>query len=198
MPSTKESSLDSDAILDAFSVVKDGTDGFIVKNNLQAYCAEFLPRSNELAIAIFCNAFEELGCLIRTAAPGTKLERIQYIPAHQKLVDYIYKVLETNAGLIETNGTEIIRTSATCPSKNIEKTIEDLLQDRPAQDAEVKLMRITGTNLAKCFSGETDAINLLFGAPEGRVLLDKLYATSNASSTILQQLEAFIEGICDT
>ncbi|CZR67901.1 uncharacterized protein PAC_17800 [Phialocephala subalpina] len=195
MPSNKENSLDSDTVLDAFLGVKDRTDEFIVKNKLQTYYSEFVPRSDELAIAIFCNAFEELGCLIRSASPGTKLEHIKHVPAHKKLVKYIYEVLEKKAGLIENSGAEITRTSVACPSNNIDKTMKDLLRDRPAQDAEVKLMQITGPSLAKCLSGKTDGIQLIFGAPEGRTLLDKLYATSNASSTALQQLEAFIEEI---
>jgi 2-polyprenyl-3-methyl-5-hydroxy-6-metoxy-1,4-benzoquinol methylase len=195
MPSNKENSLDSDTVLDAFLGVKERTDEFIVKNKLQTYYAEFVPRSDELAIAIFCNAFEELGCFIRSASPGTKLEHIKHVPAHKKLVKYIYEVLEKKAGLIEISGAEITRTSVACPSNNIDKTMKDLLHDRPAQDAEVKLMQITGPSLAKCLSGKTDGIQLIFGAPEGRTLLDKLYATSNASSTALQQLEAFIEEI---
>jgi len=197
MPSDNDNSLDSDIVLDAFQEVKDSTDAFISKNKLQTYCADFLPRSDKLAIAIFCNAFEELGCPIRSAASGTKLERIKHVPAHQKLVDYIYAVLEKK-DLIQINGSEITRTSVACPSKEINSMIEDLLRDRPAQDAEIKLMQITGPSLAKCLSGKTDGIQLIFGAPEGRTLLDKLYATSDASSTVLQQLEAFIEKIGDT
>jgi SAM-dependent methyltransferase len=198
MHSKMGNSLDSDTVLEAFNQVKDRTDAFIVKNKFQTYCTEFLPRSNELAIAIFCNAFEELGCLIRSAAPGTKLERIKHAPQHKKLVDYIFSVLEKNAGLIEISGVEIIRTAVPCPSKEIEKTTQDLLNDRPAQEAEVKLMGITGKSFANCLSGEMDAVQLLFGAPEGRTLLGKLYATSNASNTILQQLENFIEEIAIT
>lgn len=198
MASKKDNSLDSDLVLDAFQDIKSKTDDFIVKNKLQTYYADFVPRSDELAIAIFCNTFEELGCPIRSATPGTKLKRIEHVPAHQKLVDYIYTVLEKKASLIETHGTDITRTAIACPSKEIEKTMEALLLDRPSQDAEIKLMQITGPSLAKCLSGRTDGVQLIFGAPEGRTLLDKLYATSDASKAVLEQLEAFLEEIGDS
>lgn len=198
MPPRKEISLDADTVLEAFFSVKDSTDDFILKNNLQTYCAEFLLRSDELATAIFCNAFEELGCGIRSSGPGTKLHRIIHVPEHKKLVDYMLTVLDKNAGLVDVSGADITRTSIACPDENIDKLAEGLLLDRPEQDSEIKLMRTTGKNFANCLSGKMDAIQLLFGSLEGRILLDKLYATSNASATILQQLETFIEDVGGT
>jgi thioester reductase-like protein/SAM-dependent methyltransferase len=193
--STGEVPLNPTLVLDAFRYIKEASDEFIVKNKFETYCAEFMPRSEELSIAIFCNAFEELGCPIRTAAPGTRLERVQHLPRHKKVVDYIYKAFEKNAGLIEINGEEIIRTSVPCPSNQTETMLENLLRDRPAQDAELQLMRITGGAFGKCLAGKADVLPLLFGSVEGRALLTKLYATSTLSSTILQQLEVFIEKI---
>ncbi|KAI0202676.1 methyltransferase domain-containing protein [Astrocystis sublimbata] len=201
MPPSKETVLDADSVLDAFQNAKDRTDESIRKNNMSTYCADFLPRADELAIAIFCNAFENLGCKIRSAGPSTRLERPTYMPQHQKLIDHILEILEKDAGLIEKSvggGRELTRTSQPCPSVDITSLVEGLLRDRPAQDAEVKLMQITGTNFAECLSGKIDAIQLLFGASDGRVLLDRLYATSDASGTVLQQLEVFIEDIAAT
>ena len=191
----EEVPLDPKLVLDAFRYIKEASDDFIVKNKFDTYCAEFMPRSEELSIAIFCNAFEELGCPIRTAAPGTKLKRVEHLPRHKKVVDYIYKALEKNAGLIEINGEEVFRTSVPCPSNQTETMLENLLRDRPAQDAELQLMRTTGGAFGKCLAGKADVLPLLFGSVEGRALLTKLYATSTLSSTILQQLEVFIEKI---
>jgi acyl transferase domain-containing protein/acyl carrier protein/SAM-dependent methyltransferase len=193
--SVPEVPLDSTLVLDAFRYIKEASDDFIVKNKFETYCAEFMPRSEEVSIAIFCNAFEELGCPIRTATAGTRLERVQHLPKHKKVVDYIYKALEKNAGLIEISGEEIIRTSVPCPSEQTEAMLESLLHDRPAQDAEIQLMRITGAAFGKCLAGKADVLPLLFGSIEGRALLTKLYATSTLSNTILQQLEVFVEKI---
>ncbi|KAL7787159.1 S-adenosyl-L-methionine-dependent methyltransferase [Trichoderma ceciliae] len=198
MPPTKDVSLDSDIVLDAFRDVKQATDDFIVNNHLDTYCDEFVPKSNQIAISIFCSVFEELGCPIRSAEPGTKLERIKHAPQHKKYVDYIYRVLEKNAGLIEihdTDITRITRTSGESPSNDLGAMFDQLLQQRPAQDAEIKLMRLMSPKISKCLQGEGEAIHFLFGSREGRVLLDRLYATSDASSTILEQLETFLKEI---
>ena len=57
----RNGSLSSAIVLDTFRSIKEATDDFVVKNKLDIHCDDFLPRSDELAIAIFCNAFEELG-----------------------------------------------------------------------------------------------------------------------------------------
>jgi SAM-dependent methyltransferase len=193
-----DASLSSAAIWEAFRSIKEATDDFIVKNKMDTYCEEFLPRSDELAIAIFCNAFEELGCPLRSAARGTKLERITGLPGREKLIDYMYGVLEKNAGLIEINGDEITRTSATCPGNGIEDLLEDLLDDRPGQEQELGLMEITGPAYAKCLSGNADPLQLLFGSVEGRTLMVNFYAKSALFNIVLQQLALFIEKIGST
>lgn len=195
MPDATGISLDADIVLDAFRDAKNATDDFIVKNNLGTYCEEFIPGAEEIAIAIFCNVLEELGSPIRSAAPGTKLDRIKHAPQHRKYVDYIYKVLEKKAGLVELNGPAIVRTSTQCPSNDLDPMFEALLRKRPAQDAEIKLMKLMSPKIAKCLGGDGEAIHFLFGSREGRILLDKLYATSDASSAILQQLESFLKEI---
>ncbi|KAK4243562.1 S-adenosyl-L-methionine-dependent methyltransferase [Corynascus novoguineensis] len=188
-------SLDAYAVLDAFSDIKNRTDQFIVANNLDSYSAEFLPRSEEIAVAIFCNALEELGCPIRSAAPGTKLERVQPVAEHKRLVDHIYRILESKAGLIVDDGNLLTRTSKPCPDGDVGSQLEGLLRDRPAQDAEIKLMQTVGQNYGKCLSGEVNAVELLFESPENRSLLNKLYATSDATNSLLQPLEAFIQEV---
>ncbi|OBT40721.1 hypothetical protein VE00_09784 [Pseudogymnoascus sp. WSF 3629] len=174
-------SLDAYDVLDAFSDTKSRTDKSIVANNLDTYSAEFLPRAEEIAVGVFCNALEELGCPIRSAVAESKLERVQPVPEHKKLVDHIYRVLESKAGLIKSDGTDLIRTSK-----------------GPAQDAEIKLMRTVGESYGKCLSGEVDAVQLLFASAESRSLLDKLYATSDATSSLLQPLKAFIQEVASS
>lgn len=195
MPSGLSISLDAETVLDAFHDIKGATDDYIVKNNFDTYCSEILPRASELAIAIFCNAFEELGCPIRSAAPGTKLPIVRHAPKHDKYVDYLYVVLEKNAGVVETKGADVVRTSTPCPSPDTDAAFDGLLRDRPAQEAEIRLMRMTSRHFAKCLAGEMDAIHFLFGSNEGRQLLDRLYATADASKTVLEPLDDFIKEI---
>ena len=188
-------SLDAYTVLDAFSDIKGRTDEFIVANHLGTYSADFLPRSEEIAIAIFGNALEELGCPIRSTASGAKLERVQHLAEHKKLVDHMYRVLESRAGLVVDDGNLFTRTSKPCPDRDISSQLESLLRDRAAQDAEIKLMRAVGQSYGDCLAGKADVVQLLFQSVESRSLVEKLYATSDATRSLLQPLEAFIEEV---
>ena len=48
-----------DRFLDRFRSIKEATDDLVVKHKTDSYCDGFLPRSDELAIVIFCNAFKD-------------------------------------------------------------------------------------------------------------------------------------------
>lgn len=188
-------SLDAYAVLDAFSGIKVRVDDSIVANNLVTYSSNFLPRSEEIAVAIFCNALEELGCPIRSAPPGTVLERIRPVPEHKKLVEHIYGILEKRAGLITTDEDTITRTSKSCPSKDIHSKLNSLQLDLPAQDAEIRLMEAVGQRYGDCLAGKADVVQLLFQSAENRSFLNKLYATSDATKSLLQLLNTFIEEV---
>ena len=195
MPSKEASALNSATVLDAFRATRESIDDYIVKNKIDTYCSEFIPRTDELAIAVFCNAFEELGCPIRSAAPGTKLDPIKNIPRHEKFIKYMYNVLENKAGLIDIKGGEIVRTSVASPSSETEDMLEDLFDDMPEQQWELGLVQKTSGSFANCLSGKEDPLQLLFGSDEGRTLMANFYAKSPLFSTILQQWAAFFEDI---
>jgi SAM-dependent methyltransferase len=198
MPSNENASLDADIVLDAFQKMKSATDDYIVKNHFETFCSGFIPRASELAIAIFCNVFEELGCPIRSAALGDKLPRIRHAPKHKKYVDYLYQVLDRNGGLVEIRGEDVIRTSTLCPSADIDAAFDELLRDRPAQEAEIKLMWLTSRYFVQGLLGKVEAVNFLFGSSDGRLLLDRLYATADSSKTVLEPLDAFMTEIGET
>ena len=190
----KDVSLSSNDVLNAFRSMKTTTDEFIVQNMIEDYCDDYLPKSDELAIAIFCNAFEELGCPIRSAAPGERLEPIQHLPEHAKFASYMYFVLEKKASLIEVDGQGIIRTCIDCPSNKIEDMMESILDDWPALEAELRLMHLIGKSFSQCLSGKADALKILFG-PDGRDIMTDLYAKSPIFSIMPQMLAAFIKKV---
>lgn len=194
MPHTEDSSRTQALALNAFHSIKDATDDIILKNNMDTYCEEYIPRSNEPTIAIISQAFEILGCKAQSSAPGTKLTPVKYYPNHAKLINWMYNVLEEKAGLIEIKGkekNEIFRTSVPCPSDDIETLLEDLLDDRPGQSFELQIIEIIGPAYADSISGKTDAVKLLFGNDHGRALLSNFYAKSDLASIVLDQLGYF-------
>ncbi|KAF2120206.1 methyltransferase domain-containing protein [Lophiotrema nucula] len=198
MPSVSYGYLDPDTVLETFGDARDATDSYIGKSKLlNTYSAEWMPKSDQVAIAIFCNALEELGCPIRSAATGTKLERVTS-ESHAKLLNHMYAQLERKARLIRINGNAIIRTDVPCPPADIETPLNELLRDRPGQETEVRLMKLMGRNYGQCIGGKVDAVQLLFGDEETRALLTKTYSSSEANAVLLKQLADFIEAVAGT
>jgi len=198
MPHAERALLDRALVLNAFQSIKDATDDIILKNNMDTYCEEFLPRTDELTIAAVSQAFETLGCKVQSSTPGTKLTLIESPPNHSKLINWMYYVLEEKAGLIESkikDRKEIFRTSVPFPSDDFETLLEDLLDDRPGQSFELQTIEIVGPAYADSITGKTDAVKLLFGNDHGRALLSGFYAKSDLTSIVLNQLVLFFEKI---
>ena len=191
-PSVRGAILPEAMVLDAFREAKEATDDFIFNGQLGTYYDEVMPRSTALCVAHIVNAFEELGCPIRSAAPGQKLERVPYLPKHQQFMDLIYGLLE-EARLIDINGSEITRTAITPPSQPVEVLLQELLRDEPVHEAEHKLTSLIGAVFADCITGKKDGLKLIFGSPEGRELATDVYAKSPINFVWIQQAEYFLQ-----
>ncbi|KAL4812713.1 hypothetical protein BDW67DRAFT_188396 [Aspergillus spinulosporus] len=187
-----DSTLSESIILDAFRIAKSATDDFIVNGQLGTYYSEVIPRSTELCIAHIVNAFEQLGCPMRSAAAGQRLERVSYLPKHERFMNLIYGLLE-NARLIDINGSEITRTAVPVPTRSVEAMLEELLRDEPVHEAEHKLTSLIGTKFADCLTGKEDGLQLIFGSPEGREIVTDLYAKSPINAIWIQQIKFFLE-----
>ncbi|RYP54696.1 hypothetical protein DL769_010301 [Monosporascus sp. CRB-8-3] len=191
-PSDKDIVLDASMILDIFRQVKWTTDDFIVKGQLSSYYNKVMPRSTEICIVYIVDAFEQLGCAIRSAAPGQRLERVPYLPRHQRFMNLIYELLEKEARLIDINGSEITRTAVAAPTKSADSLLEPLLRDEPVHAAEHKLTAMIGPIFADCLMGKADCLQLMFGTPEGREIVTEMYANSPITGIWIQQLEHFL------
>ena len=112
-PSTvrKSLSIRREIVLEAFGQTKACTDQFISEYKFGNYADYVLPRQTELCIAHIVEAFEMLGCSLRTAKQGQSLERIKYLPKHGMFVDLLYTMLEKEARLIDIDGVQITRTA---------------------------------------------------------------------------------------
>ncbi|KAJ4857964.1 methyltransferase domain-containing protein [Trichoderma breve] len=184
--------LAASVIQEAFSSTKQITDELIVDGHMGNYCGEVMPRSTELCIAYLVEAFEQLGCSIRSAKPGDKLKRVPYLPKYDKFMELFYELLREQA-LIEMDGSEIVRASQNCPAKPATELLEDLLQDEPSHAPEFNLVQVTGPSLADCLSGKQDGIALIFGTAQGRQRVSDLYALSPINRVWIHQLAYFLE-----
>ena len=87
----KELQLPTSVVLEAFGESKLLTDQFIADYHCAGYVDTINPKQTQLCIALTLEAFEQLGCSVKTAQPGQKLERIQHTPQLSRLVQYLYE-----------------------------------------------------------------------------------------------------------
>lgn len=190
---TTDNNLPPATILDAFRETKQATDHFIAEYKLANYVDHCLPKSTELCVAYIVEAFEKLGCSLRSAKPGQKLDRIPYLPKHEQFMDFIYDLLEKHARLVDIDGTEIRRTAISLPAKSAEALLGDILRNFPEHAANDKLTHLTGAKLAECLTGELDGLQLLFGTPEGREIASAMYRESPINLVWIKQIEDFLK-----
>ena len=190
--STATNSLPPEAILDAFRETKQATDQFIAEYKLANYVDQCLPKSTELCVAYIVEAFEKLGCSLRAAKPGQKVDRIPYLPKHEQFMEFVYDLLEKHARLIDVEGTGIRRTAISLPAKSAEALLGDIIRNFPEHAADHKLTHLTSAKLAECLTGEVDGLQLLFGSPEGREIASAMYRESPINLVWIKQIEDFL------
>lgn len=183
----------ANAVLHHFADFQERTDEYITNGGLARYTEQVLPASDELCLVYVCDAFERLGCHIRSAAPGQELARIKHHPRHERFVALLYELLERKAGLIELRDSGVaIRTAVPAPDRPAGSLLQELNDAAPAHSADHSLLAWTSRRLADCLSGTHDGVQLIFGTPEGRELATAMYGRSPFNSVWLQQLGDFL------
>jgi acyl transferase domain-containing protein/nucleoside-diphosphate-sugar epimerase/SAM-dependent methyltransferase/acyl carrier protein len=184
--------LPAKTILEAFGESKQATDRFITEYKLGNYVHQVLPKSTELCVVHILDAFEKLGCPLRTAKPGQKLERVKYLPKHEQFMEFIYDLLEKEARLIDIDGAHMTRTAVLTPTKSAEVLVQDLIRNFPDHAADQKLTYLTGSKLAECLTGEADGLQLIFGTAEGKEIASAMYGKSPINVAWIKQIEDFL------
>ncbi|KAK4697088.1 acyl carrier protein, partial [Lecanoromycetidae sp. Uapishka_2] len=180
-------------ISEAFGETKILTDQFIADYRCADYLDIVNPKQTQLCVALTVEAFEQLGCHLRTANAGQKLDRIKYLPQHSRLAEYLYDMLEKEARLIDVDGDQITRTAIAPPEKSSKDLLENLMRSYPDHGFANKLTYFTGTRLADVMTGKSDGIKLIFGTEEGRELVSGLYGDSLLNRLAYKQMEDFLK-----
>ncbi|KAL6230185.1 hypothetical protein BDW75DRAFT_245050 [Aspergillus navahoensis] len=185
----------SQTVMEAFNEVKKLTDQYIADYGCADYMDTINPKQVQMCVALIVEAFEELGCPLRTAQAGQKLERINHLPQHGRLAEYLYMVLERDGRLIDLEGDTITRTAIAAPSKSSEDLLQGLMQKYPNHGYANKLTYFTGKRLADVLTGKSDGIKLIFGTEEGRELVSGLYGDSMLNKLSYKMMEDFLRGL---
>jgi malonyl CoA-acyl carrier protein transacylase/nucleoside-diphosphate-sugar epimerase len=189
--SAAHSGIPARVILDIFGETKQATDRFMEENGFSGYAHHVLPKSTEMCVVYILDAFEELGCSLRTAKPGQVLDRIQYLPRHEQCVEVFYDILE-KARLVDLDGPKITRTAIVAPKKSAQTLLEELLRDSPIHGYDHKLTAIAGRKLADCLMGKVDGVQLIFGDPNTKEVVSGMYGKSPINVAWIKQMEEFL------
>lgn len=180
-------------ILEAFGEMKLLTDQFIADNGCAHYLEAVNPKQTQLCVALTVEAFERLGCALRTAKAGQKLDRIGHLPEHDRLAEYLYTMLEKDARLIDVKGDQITRTAISPPAKSSKEILQNLMHSFPDHDFANKFTEFIGTRLADVMTGKSDGIKLIYGSEEGRELVSGLYRDSPLNKLAYKQMGDFVK-----
>ncbi|KAL8784611.1 MAG: hypothetical protein Q9213_003866 [Squamulea squamosa] len=187
-----ELKLPPSAVMEAFNETKRLMDEKIVEDGQSEYVSKAMPLQTQMCISLTLDAFEQLGCPLRSASANQKFGRIEHPKEHRRLVEYLYQMLEREAQLINVDGDCVTRTAVQPPLKSSEENLQELLVRFPDQDTANKLTFYTGSNLAKVLTGQTDGIKLIFGTPEGRDLVSGLYGDWPLNRLFYKQMKDFL------
>ncbi|KAE8395430.1 hypothetical protein BDV23DRAFT_94979 [Aspergillus alliaceus] len=167
IPNGSPATLSSSIVLEAFKELAWETDNLLEEHNLAGYNKHITPRTSELCVAYILDAFEQLGCSIRSAKAGDQLARVSYLSKHEKLMKLMYQLLEVDARLIDIQGSTITRT-AVAPLKSANTLLAKLLEEEPTHMYDVKLAALVGARFADLITGQEDGVQLIFRRQESR------------------------------
>jgi acyl transferase domain-containing protein/acyl carrier protein/SAM-dependent methyltransferase len=163
-------------VLESFVNTKRLGDQMIKDFGIDNFDSVIIPESNRLCVALVVECFEELGCPLRTAQPGQKLDPIPFQPQHKILMKYIYNFLENTVHLLTVEpGGQLTRTNNHIPATSSQDILNELISKYPQQDDFLRLTHHAGIHLARALSGATDGNRVLMSHPEGRRLCQSVY-----------------------
>ncbi|KAH8787788.1 hypothetical protein F5883DRAFT_396932, partial [Diaporthe sp. PMI_573] len=163
---------------------------FITDYGCAGYIDAINPKQTQLCVALTTEAFETLGCCpIRSAKPGTKLERIHHAAQHGNLVRYLYEMLESDARLIDIDREKINRTAISAPAQSSKAILDTLVVAYPDHNFASQLVYYCGSKLMDILAGNLDGVRLIFGSDEGREVVSGLYGDSLLNKLSYKQME---------
>ncbi|KAI1332134.1 hypothetical protein F5Y16DRAFT_421412 [Xylariaceae sp. FL0255] len=162
-------------IIRAFDNVKKSTDERLRAFGVDQTDQITVARSTRLCVALVVEAFELLGCSLRSAKAGQPLMRIHHEPQHQRLIDWLYRFLEHDARLLDTSEGQLIRTRITIGAQTSEFILQNLIDAQDPWAHAHRLVYHAGKSLADVLMGKTDGIAVIFGSVRGRELVKALY-----------------------
>lgn len=167
------------------------------KRGFLNYWTEVAPKQDELLLAYICEAFQALGSDIGQVPKGQKVPSISHLPKHKKVMNRLFEILEKH-DVLTRQGSDLIRGSRQTPSTPSQELHEQFVTNFPPYAGEARLMALTGSKLAGCLTGKTDAVSLMFRGAVAQKVMEDYYTASPMLSTLTEQIVAFLQTVVTT
>lgn len=160
---------------ESFQDIRLGYDQLAVGTKATNFWAEAYPDQARLVLAYVVGAFAELGCDLNIMQAGDAVPDIRHLAVHKQLVTQFYRILADGHLISVANGS-FLRSNVPVDDTPVENLYQTILDLYPQHASVNKLVKIVGSQLAACLTGEKDGLQLVFGNRTNKQLLEDMYA----------------------
>ncbi|KAI4187598.1 MAG: hypothetical protein L6R41_002703 [Letrouitia leprolyta] len=164
------------------------------KSGFHAYWDKVAPLQDDIVLAYISEAFHSLGVDLSAYPHGTEIPLIQHIPSYDRLMERLWRLLESRYIVIHRSG-KVLRGSDSIDVDQASQLCQNLRTQYPRFACEANLMALVGPKLADCLRGRTDPVSVLFGSKASLQIMEEFYAHAPMMSASTDQLVAFILAI---
>ncbi|CZR52558.1 related to polyketide synthase [Phialocephala subalpina] len=162
------------SVTKSFESMRYDFDQVATETKATSFWSEVYPDQARLVLAYVVEAFANLGCDLNSLQAGAKVPKIQFLDRHEKLVRQFYHILEDSQLVTATDG-GFCRTSTPVDTTSSESIFQEILPRHPESAMVHQLIKVIGSRLAACLTGEADGLQLLFGTKTNKQILEDLY-----------------------
>ena len=159
---------------ESFQDIRLGYDQLAVGTKACGFWAKAYPDQARLVLAYVVEAFAELGCDLNTLQAGDTVPPVQCEAMHKQLVSQLYRVLADGNLILAANG-GFLRSNVPIDNTPAESLYQKILEPYPQHSSVNKLVKIVGSQLAACLSGEKDGLQPVFGNRTNKHVLEDMY-----------------------
>ncbi|KAL3431737.1 hypothetical protein BDV09DRAFT_206463 [Aspergillus tetrazonus] len=175
----------------AFEQIRFDYDIYTKETGFYGFWKRVYAAQSRLVLAYTVEAFAQLGCDLAVMQPGDRLPKIDYLPAHEKLVQQLYNILRDGM-LVATSHCGLVRSDNPVDPTSSTRLLEEINTKAPQHASEHSLLHNTGSKLADCLTGGADPLNLLFRSKANRDLLAEVYLNGPMYAAISRLLCSFL------
>lgn len=160
---------------ESFQEIRLGYDQLAVGTKAINFWAEAYPDQARLVLAYVVGAFAELGCDLSMMPAGDIVPEVRHLAVHKQLVSQLYRILADGHLISAANG-GFLRSSVPVDNTPADILYQKILDLYPQHSSVHKLVKVVGSQLAACLTGEKDGLQLIFANRTNKQLLEDMYA----------------------